>query len=154
MKTREKIIGKKDWDKFAINESRRANLFFSSSHGKAILDILNKNGKVFSSELVSEYFGELEQNDIKWARKMDVIANNLGLNNTAFETYKHMEEAMLDVIKMLYIQFQNITKKRKNEMTNRFNNLERDQENKTMKRYIINEEQLEQLLNHLQNLAL
>jgi hypothetical protein len=88
----------------SLDESRRATEFFDSKHGKIIYKLLKKNGKAFDRELVQQYLDKLENNDLKWARIMDHIASDLGLNYASYNTFGEQEGAMLDAIEKLYHQ--------------------------------------------------
>jgi hypothetical protein len=90
----------------SLDESRRATEFFDSKHGKIIYKLLKKNGKAFDRDLVQQYLDQLESNDLKWARIMDLIASDLGLNYASYGTFEAQEKDMLDAIEKLYNQYQ------------------------------------------------
>lgn len=145
--------------KYSLDESRRANEFFDSVHGKAILNLLKRNGKVFNRDLVKIYLDKLNTNDLKWARTMDFIASDLGLNHTAYNTFAEQEVAMLDAIETLFSQYKEsndklvISKQSIDEMVNKAvrPDIELEQERSKMKRIVIDVAQFEALLNHLLN---
>lgn len=90
-----------------LTESRRAVDFFETTHGKSIYALLNQNGKTFNRFLVKDYLSNLHTQDLKWARLMDRIASDLGLNLTLFKTYAEQEEAMLDAVENLFYTYPN-----------------------------------------------
>lgn len=145
--------------KYSLDESRRANEFFTSAHGNAIYNLLNRNGKEFDRDLVKAYLDKLNINDLKWARMMDFIASDLGLITSAFNTYGDQEEAMLHVIESLYYEYIESNKKvvaskqSIDEMVERAvqPDIELEQERSKMKRIVIDVAQFEALLNHLLN---
>ena len=145
--------------KYSLDESRRATEFFDSKHGKAIFNLLKRNGKVFNRELVVQYFDQLNTNDLKWSRLMDFIASDLGLNYAIYSTFEEQERDMLDAIEKLYNQYQTsdtkliISKNAINEMVEKAiqPDIEIDQERKKMKRIVIDVVQFEALLNHVLN---
>jgi hypothetical protein len=145
--------------KYSLDESRRATEFFSSKHGKAIFNLLKRNGKVFNRELVQQYFDKLNTNDLKWSRLMDFIASYLGVNYAIYNTFEEQERDMLDTIEKLYDQYQAaddkliISKNAINEMVEKAvkPDIETDQERKKMKRIVIDVVQFEALLNHILN---
>ncbi len=145
--------------KYSLHESRRATEFFESKHGKAIFNLLKRNGKLFNRELVQQYFDKLNTNDLKWSRLMDFIASDLGLNYAIYSTFEEQEREMLDAIEKLYNQYQTsdtkliISKNAINEMVEKAvkPDTEIDQERKKMKRIVIDVVQFEALLNHLLN---
>jgi hypothetical protein len=145
--------------KYSLEESRRSTEFFDSKHGKAIYNLLKRNGKIFNRELVQQYFDKLNTNDLKWGRIMDFIASDLGLNYAIYSTFEEQERDMLDAIEKLYSQYQNvnekliISKNAINEMVEKAiqPDIEIDQERKKMKRIVIDVVQFEALLNYLLN---
>jgi hypothetical protein len=145
--------------KYSLEESRRATEFFESKHGKAIFNLLKRNGKVFNREMVQQYFDKLNTNDLKWSRIMDFIASDLGLNYAIYSTFEEQERDMLDAIEKLYNQYQTsdtkliISKNAINEMVEKAvqPDIEIDQERKKMKRIVIDVVQFEALLNYLLN---
>lgn len=145
--------------KYSLDESRRANEFFETKHGKAIFSLLKRNGKVFNRDLVKQYLDKLNTNDLKWTRIMDYIASDLGLNYSEYNTSTEQEEAMLDVLETLYHQNQPkkdkliVTKKTLNEMIDKFTKTDMEEiaERKALKRIVIDVVQFEALLNHVLN---
>jgi hypothetical protein len=145
--------------KYSLDESRRANEFFETKHGKAIFNLLKRNRKVFNRDLVKQYLDKLNTNDLKWARIMDHIASDLGLNYSEYKTFTEQEEAMLDVLGTLYYQHQPkddkliVTKKTLNEMIDKVTkpDMEEIAERKALKRIVIDVAQFEALLNHVLN---
>jgi hypothetical protein len=144
---------------YGLEENRRANDFFSSKHGNAILKLLKRNGNAFSNDLVKQYLDGLNTDDYKWARIMDFIGTDLGLNIAMYSTYEGQEKDMLDAIEKLYNQYTPtdekiiVSKKTVNEMVEKatHDEIEIEQERQAMKRIVINVAQFEALLNHLLN---
>jgi len=145
--------------KYRMDESRRADDFFSSSHGKAILNLLNQNGKVFNREVVKQYLDELNSSDILWARMVDFISSDLGLNPSNYNTYNEQEADMIDAIEKLYREYSPsnnntiVSKKAIDEMLDRTVQINSNQEvvNRAIKRVVINIDQFEALINVLIN---
>jgi len=144
---------------YRLDEGKRANEFFATSNGYAIFNLLKRNGKVFNRELVAKYLDGLNTNDLKWARIMDFIASNLGLDYKVYSTFKEQESAMLDVIERLYQEYTQacekviITKMALNELVEKalVSDLEVEREREHLKRMVINIVQFEALLNHILN---
>jgi len=145
--------------KYKIVENRRADDFFSYKHGKAIFNLLNQNGKVFNREVVKQYLDELNSSDILWARMVDFISSDLGLNPSNYNTYNEQEADMIDAIEKLYREYSPsnnntiVTKKAINEMLDRTVQINSNQEvvNRAIKRVVINIDQFEALINVLIN---
>lgn len=144
---------------YRLDEGKRANEFFATIHGKAIFNLLKRNGKKFNRELVAKYLDGLNTNDLKWARIMELIASNLGLNNKAYTTFKEQESAMLDAIERLYQEYKHtnekviITKMALNELVEKalVSDMDTEREREHVKRMVINIVQFEALLNHVLN---
>lgn len=145
--------------KYSLDESRRAIEFFNSTHGKAILNLLKRNGKEFNREMVRQYLDKLNTKDLKWARIMDFIASDLGLITSVFNTYGDQEEAMLHVIESLYYEYIEsnkkvvVSKQSIDEMVEKAvkPDVDLEKERTKMKRIVIDVVQFEALLNHLLN---
>lgn len=145
--------------KYSLDESRRSNDFFASAHGKAIYNLLKRNGKVFNQDLVKAYFDKLNTNDLKWARIMDFIASDLGLNHAEYNTFGEQEVAMLDAIETLFSQYKEsndklvISKQSIDEMIEKTvkPDIDLEKERTKMKRIVIDVAQFEALLNHVLN---
>lgn len=145
--------------KYSLDESRRANEFFASAHGKTIYNLLKRNGKEFNRDLVKGYLDQVNTNDLKWARIMDFIASDLGIDHAEYKTFGEQEVAMLDAIETLFRQYQGsddklvISKQSIDEMVQRAvqPDIELEQERSKMKRIVIDVVQFEALLNHLLN---
>lgn len=152
------LVGKIVSD-YGLEESRRADDFFTSKHGSTILKLLKRNGNAFSNDLVKQYLDGLNTDDYKWARIMDLIGTDLGLNIAMYSTYEEQEKDMLDAIEKLYNQYTPtdekivVSKKTVNEMVEMAtqDEIEIEQERKAMKRIVINVVQFEALLNHILN---
>jgi hypothetical protein len=89
----------------SINEaSRRATDFFGDSkYGKAIHKLL---GGKWDSRKVQKFFDKLgDGNDVSWARMMDFIAGDLGLNIRSYTTVSKMEKDMITKMESLYTDF-------------------------------------------------
>jgi len=145
--------------KYSLDESRRANEFFTSAHGKAIYNLLNRNGKEFDRDLVKAYLNKLNTNDLKWARMMDFIASDLGLITSTFNTFRDQEEAMLHVIESLYYEYIDsnnklvVSKQAIDEMVEKAvqPDIDLKKERTKIKRIVIDLVQFEALLNHVLN---
>lgn len=145
--------------KYSLDESRRAIDFFNSTYGKAILNILKQNEKEFNREMVRQYLDKLNTNDLKWARIMDFIASDLGLNHAEYNTFGEQEVAMLDAIETLFSQYKEsneklvISKQSIDEMVEKAvkPDIDLEKERTKMKRIVIDVAQFEALLNHLLN---
>jgi hypothetical protein len=152
------LVGKIVSD-YGLEENRRADDFFTSKHGNAILKLLKRNGNTFSNDLVKHYLYGLNTDDYKWARIMDFIGTDLGLNIAMYSTFEEQEKDMLDAIEKLYNQYPStdekivVSKKTVNEMVEKATQDDREieQERQAMKRIVINVAQFEALLNHLLN---
>ncbi len=152
------LVGKIVSD-YGLEENRRADDFFTSKHGSTILKLLKRNGNKFSNDLVRQYLYGLNTDDYKWARIMDFIGTDLGLNIAMYSTYEEQEKDMLDAIEKLYNQYTPtndkivVSKKTVNEMVEKAtqDDIEIEQERQAMKRIVINVAQFEALLNHLLN---
>jgi hypothetical protein len=144
---------------YGLEENRRANDFFTSKHGNTILKLLKRNGNTFSNDLVKQYLDGLNTDDYKWARIMDFIGTDLGLNIAIYSTYEEQEKDMLEAIEKLYNQYTLtdekivVSKKTVNEMVEKAtqDDIGIEQERQAMKRIVINVAQFEALLNHLLN---
>lgn len=144
---------------YGLEENKRANDFFTSTHGNTILKLLKRNGNAFSNNVVKQYLEGLNKDDYKWARQMDIIASDLGLNVGMYSTYEEQEKDMINKVEMLYNQYHPtnekivVSKKTINEMVCKAtqNEMEIEEERKAMKRLIINVVQFEALLNHILN---
>jgi hypothetical protein len=142
-----------------MDESRRAEDFFSSKHGKAIFNLLNQNGKVFNRELVKQYLDELNSSDILWARMVDFISSDLGLNPSNYNTYNEQEADMIDAIEKLYREYSPsnnntiVSKKTIDEMLDRAVKINSNEVvvNRAIKRVVINIVPFEALINVLIN---
>lgn len=86
-------------------EETNPSEFFTSKHGKAILIRLKKNGHVFSRELIKQYFDNLNPKVFRWARMIDLIARDLGLNFVQYNTYQEQENDMLNKIELLHSEY-------------------------------------------------
>lgn len=145
--------------KYSLDENRRASEFFNSTHGKAILNILKRNGKEFNREMVRQYLDKLNTNDLKWARMMDFIASDLGLITSTFNTFRDQEEAMLHVIESLYYEYIDsnnnlvVSKQAIDEMVEKAvqPDIDLKKERTKIKRIVIDLAQFEALLNHVLN---
>ncbi len=145
--------------KYSLDESRRAIEFFNSTHGKAIFNLLNRNGKEFNRDLVKTYLDKLNTNDLKWAKMMDFIASDLGLINSTFNTFRDQEEAMLLVIESLYYEYIEsnknvvVSKQSIDEMVEKAvkPDIDLERERTKIKRMVIDVAQFEALLNHVLN---
>lgn len=144
---------------YGLEENRRADDFFTSKYGSMILKLLKRNGNKFSNDIVKQYLDGLNTDDYKWARIMDFIGTDLGLNIAMYSTYEEQEKDMLDAIEKLYKQYTPtnekivISKKTVNEMVEKAtqDDIEIKQERQAMKRIVINVAQFEALLNHILN---
>lgn len=152
------LVGKIVSD-YGLVENRRADDFFTSKYGSMILKLLKRNGNKFSNDLVKQYLEGLNTDDYKWARIMDFIGTDLGLNIAMYSTYEEQEKDMLEAIEKLYNQYTPtdekivVSKKTVNEMVEKAtqDDIEIEQERQAMKRIVINVAQFEALLNHLLN---
>jgi hypothetical protein len=144
---------------YGLDENKRANDFFTSTHGNKILNLLKRNGNAFSNNVVKQYLEGLNKDDYKWARLMDIIASELGLNFGMYSTIAEQEKDMIDKIEILHNQYQVskekivVSKKSINEMVGKAiqNDMEIAEERKAMKKLVINIVQFESLLNHILN---
>lgn len=143
-----------------LDESRRAVEFFTSKHGKSILNQLKRNGNEFNRDVVLQYFDKLNTDDYKWARIMDFIAADLGLNINAYDTFQDQERDMVIAIEKLYNDHKAmnngttvVSKKTINEMVDRVVEEEITEYNEraSLRRLVINMTQFEELLNHVLN---
>ena len=145
--------------KYSLDESRRANEFFESKHGKAIHNLLKRNGGIFDRDLVKQYLDKLNTNDLKWSRIMDFIASDLGVNYSEYNTFAVQEEKMLDALATLYQQYKPadssliVSKKNMNEMIDQVTKLDIEEiaKRKALRRIVIDVVQFEALLNHVLN---
>jgi hypothetical protein len=95
----------KDFLTESITEaSRRATDFFGDSkHGKALHRLMK--GK-WNPSVVEKYVDKLSGgNDVKYARIMDFIAGDLGLNIRKYKTVGEMEPEMIKSMETLYKDF-------------------------------------------------
>ena len=145
---------------YGLDESRRAGEFFTSKHGKTILNQLKRNGKEFNRDVVLQYFDKLNTDDYKWARIMDFIAADLGLNVNAYETFQDQANDMVKTIEILYEAYKAINngktviaRKTINEMVDKVVEEEITEYNEraSLKRLVIDMTQFEALLNHVLN---
>jgi Arc/MetJ family transcription regulator len=90
--------------KESVNEaSRRATDFFGDSkHGKAIHQLL---GGKWDSRKVKKYLDSISLVGSKYARLMDFIAGDLGLDTRKYKTVGEMEGDMLKSMETLYKDF-------------------------------------------------
>ena len=58
-------------NKYTMNEGIRAEDFYASTVGKAILRIIRKNDGHFNRAQVSQLLDNFNPHDLKWARQMD-----------------------------------------------------------------------------------
>lgn len=145
---------------YGLDESRRDGEFFTSKHGKSILNQLKRNGNEFNRDVVLQYFDKLNTDDYKWARIMDFIAADLGLNIHAYDTFQDQERDMVIAIEKLFNDYKAmnngktvVSKKTINEMVDRVVEEEITEYNEraSLRRLVINMTQFEELLNHVLN---
>jgi hypothetical protein len=147
-------------DKYSLDEGRRADEFFTTKHGKAIFNLLKRNGKEFSKDLISQYFDKLNIDDYRWAKIMDRVCFELGLNYANYNTYAEQEVDMINAIEKLYREYSPsnkntiVSKKTIDEMLDRALKIDTEEEveRRALKRIVIDVGQFEALLNMLINM--
>jgi hypothetical protein len=101
-------------NRYRLNEGIRAQEFFDTKFGRTVLNAIRKNGGEFNKEQVSDLLDNLNtNNDLKWARQIDMIAINVGLNINNYETYGHQLPDMLEAIEKLYLEYLSTLRKYK-----------------------------------------
>jgi hypothetical protein len=147
-------------NRYRLNEGIRAQEFFDTKFGRTVLNAIRKNGGEFNKEQVSDLLDNLNtNNDLKWARQIDMIAINVGLNINNYETYGHQLPDMLGAIEKLYLEYLPTlrkpivtSKKEIMEMVEKAAKKEEEINNQSpLKRLVINLSQFEYLLNQVLN---
>jgi len=146
--------------KFKLHEGIRAQEFFDTKFGRTVLNAIRKNGGEFNKEQVSDLLDNLNtNNDLKWARQIDMIAINVGLNINNYETYGHQLPDMLGAIEKLYLEYLPTlrkpivtSKKEIMEMVEKAGEEEKlNSEDESPKRLVINVPQFEYIINQVLN---
>jgi hypothetical protein len=144
--------------KFKLHEGIMADEFFLSPVGRAVLLSAKRNGGKFDRERVSDLLDNLNTSDLKWARKMDVIAINVGLNINDYNTYGEQLPAMLDAMERLYNEYKSkplesivVTKQTIIEMVNKAGEKDKLNNDEASKRLVIDVPQFEYILNQVLN---
>jgi hypothetical protein len=141
--------------KYTMNEGIRAEDFYASTVGKAILRIIRKNNGHFNGAQVSQLLDNLNPHDLKWARQMDAIAISVGLDISRYETYGDQLPDMLNAMEKLYLELKPsriiTTKKEINEMIEKAANETPEIPDNHPRRLIINVPQFEYLVNQILN---
>jgi hypothetical protein len=144
--------------KFKLHEGIMADEFFVSPVGRAVLLSAKRNNGKFDRDKVTEVLDNLNTSDLKWARQMDVIAINVGLNINDYNTYGEQLPAMLDAMERLYSEYKSkplesivVTKQTIIEMVNKAGEKDKLNNDKSSKRLVINVPQFEHILNQVLN---
>ncbi len=144
--------------KFKLHEGIMADEFFVSPVGRAVLLSAKRNNGKFDRDKVTEVLDNLNTSDLKWARQMDVIAINVGLNINDYNTYGEQLPAMLDAMERLYSEYKSkplesivVTKQTIIEMVNKAGEKDKLNNDKSSKRLVINVPQFEYILNQVLN---
>jgi hypothetical protein len=144
--------------KFKLNESIMADEFFVSPVGRAVLLSAKRNDGKFDRSKATEVLDNLNTSDLKWARQMDVIAINVGLNINDYATYGEQLPAMLDAMEGLYNEYKSkpkesivVTKQTIIEMVNKAGEKDKLNNDEASKRLVINVPQFEYILNQVLN---
>jgi hypothetical protein len=144
--------------KFKLHEGIMADEFFVSPVGRAVLLSAKRNDGKFDRDKVTEVLENLNTSDLKWARKMDVIAINVGLNINDYNTYGEQLPAMLDAMERLYSEYKSkplenivVTKQTIIEMVNKAGEKDKLNNDEASKRLVINVPQFEYILNQVLN---
>lgn len=145
-------------NKFKLHEGIMADEFFVSPVGRAVLLSAKRNDGKFDRDKVTEVLDNLNTSDLKWARQMDVIAINVGLNINDYNTYGEQLPAMLDAMERLYNQYKSkplesivVTKQTIIEMVNKAGEKDKLNNDEASKRLVINVPQFEYILNQVLN---
>jgi hypothetical protein len=145
-------------NKFKLNEGKIADEFFVSPIGRAVLLSAKRNDGKFDRDKVTAILDNLNTSDLKWARKMDVIAINVGLNINDYNTYGEQLPAMLDAMERLYFEYKTtpresivVTKQTIIEMVHRAGEKDKLNNDEASKRIVINVPQFEYILNQVLN---
>jgi hypothetical protein len=145
-------------NKFKLNEGIMADEFFVSPIGRAVLLSAKRNDGKFDRNKVTEVLDNLNTSDLKWARKMDVIAINVGLNINDYNTYGEQLPAMLDAMERLYNEYKSkpkesivVTKQTIIEMVHRAGEKDKLNNDEVGKRLVIDVPQFEYILNQVLN---
>ena len=144
--------------KFKLSESIMADEFFVSPVGRAVLLSAKRNDGKFDRSKVTEVLDNLNTSDLKWARQMDVIAINVGLNINDYATYGEQLPAMLDAMEGLYNEYKSkpkesivVTKQTIIEMVNRAGEKDKQDNKEISKHIVIDVPQFEYILNQVLN---
>jgi hypothetical protein len=144
--------------KFKLNESIMADEFFVSPVGRAVLLSAKRNDGKFDRSKATEVLDNLNTSDLKWARQMDVIAINVGLNINDYATYGEQLPAMLDAMEGLYNEYKSkpkesivVTKQTIIEMVNKAGEKDKLNNDEASKHLVINVPQFEYILNQVLN---
>jgi hypothetical protein len=147
-------------NRYRLNEGIRAQEFFDTKFGRTVLNAIRKNGGEFNKEQVSDLLDNLNtNNDLKWARQIDMIAITVGLNINNYETYGHQLPDMLEAIEKLYLEYLSTLRKpivtSKKEIMEMVENAAKKEEEinnqSPLKRLVINVPQFEYILNQVLN---
>jgi hypothetical protein len=145
-------------NKFKLHEGIMADEFFVSPIGRAVLLSAKRNDGNFDRDKVTEVLDNLNTSDLKWARQMDVIAINVGLNINNYATYGEQLPAMLDAMEGLYNEYKSkpkesivVTKQTIIEMVNKAGEEEKLNNDEASKHLVINVPQFEYILNQVLN---
>lgn len=145
-------------NKFKLNEGIMADEFFVSPVGRAVLLSAKRNDGKFDRDKVTEVLDNLNSSDLKWARQMDVIAINVGLNINDYNTYGEQLPAMLDAMERLYSEYKAkpkesivVTKQTIIEMVNKAGEKDKLNNDEASKRLVIDVPQFEYILNQVLN---
>jgi hypothetical protein len=144
--------------KFKLHEGIMADEFFVSPVGRAVLLSAKRNDGKFDRDKVAELLDNLNTSDLKWARQMDVIAINVGLNINNYGTYGEQLPAMLDEMERLYVEYKStpresivVTKQTIIEMVNKAGEKDKLNNDEASKHLVIDVPQFEYNLNQVLN---
>jgi hypothetical protein len=145
-------------NKFKLHEGIMGDEFFVSPVGRAVLLSAKRNDGKFDRDKVAELLDNLNTSDLKWARQMDVIAINVGLNINNYATYGEQLPAMLDAMERLYVEYKStpresivVTKQTIIEMVNKDGEKDKLNNDEASKHLVINVPQFEYILNQVLN---
>jgi hypothetical protein len=145
-------------NKFKLHEGIMGDEFFVSPVGRAVLLSAKRNDGKFDRNKVTEVLDNLNTSDLKWARQMDVIAINVGLNINDYATYGEQLPAMLDAMEGLYNEYKSkpkesivVTKQTIIEMVNKAGEKDKLNYDEASKHLVIDVPQFEYILNQVLN---
>jgi hypothetical protein len=145
-------------NKFKLHEGIMGDEFFVSPVGRAVLLSAKRNDGKFDRNKVTAILDNLNTSDLKWARQMDVIAINVGLNINNYATYGEQLPAMLDAMERLYVEYKAtpresivVTKQTIIEMVNKAGEKDKLNYDEASKHLVIDVPQFEYILNQVLN---